>query len=353
MLIFKILMIFAFCIINMHHGYAGKIKNCSTCNKTEDIGLSRKVLNFNSRQLCKLYTNAKEQKYKLMLKKELNKRLISDCLNTNWGGKINIGILSKEDSVIYGIEKVFKEPNAIMSKFSDPTEIGAVERERKGPGWRYAVSTVLGSDQVIIFNHGHGGRSKHYSKYGYGIKHPKGRKKGLKEKCNWYSDKGINCYAVLRKTPSQKSDRRANYGRSIEAAEVFYHMTKHIYKLHGDNVKICYVGHSEGGASVYYSSIFLKGHHVSISPGIIYTPYTWKGTFFQEQINDVKLAKNLTVLIGAKEPRRNSGYQDLIDGLKEHDHINVKLIPGFGHGKMSDNRFLDDIGPLVIKGCNF
>ena len=82
------------------------------------------------------------------------------------------------------------------------------------------------------------------------------------------------------------------------------------------NVKICYVGHSEGGASVYYSSIFLKGHHVSISPGIIYTPYTWKGTFFQEQINDVKLAKNLTVLIGAKEPRRNSGYQDLIDGLK-------------------------------------
>ena len=130
-------------------------------------------------------------------------------------------------------------------------------------------------------------------------------------------------------------------------------MTKHIYKLHGENVKICYVGHSEGGASVYYSSIFLEGHHVSISPGIIHTPYTWKGTFFQEQINDVKLARNLTVFIGDKEPRRNSGYQDLIDGLKEHNHINVILMPGFGHGKMSDNGFLDDTGPVVIKGCNF
>lgn len=75
-------MIFVFCIINMKHGYAGKIKNCSNCNKTVDSGLSKKVLNLNSRQLCKLYTKAREQNYKLLLKKELNKRLISDCLNT-------------------------------------------------------------------------------------------------------------------------------------------------------------------------------------------------------------------------------------------------------------------------------
>ncbi|MDC0062768.1 hypothetical protein OAJ84_02100 [Candidatus Puniceispirillum sp.] len=66
---------------------------------------------------------------------------------------------------------------------------------------------------MIIYNHGHRGRDKHYSMYGYGIGQKKGRKKGLKEKCDWYSKQGINCYAVLRKTPSQKADKRANYGR--------------------------------------------------------------------------------------------------------------------------------------------
>ena len=322
-------------------------------NTGETSGLSSKVLNLKARDLCKLYTDSKDLKYKSLLKKELKKRLIDDCVNTNWGGKAKTGALSIEDSVIYGIEKVFKEPNAVMSEFSDPTNIAAVERERKGPGWRYASSIVEGSNKVIIYNHGHGGRSKHYSKYGYGINQPRGRKKGLKEKCDWYSAKGISCYAVLRKTPSQKSDKRANYGRSIEAVEVFHHMTKHVRKLHGENVKICYVGHSEGGASVYYSSIFLRGHHVSISPGIIHTPYTWKGTYFQEQVNDVRLAKNLTVFIGGKEPKRVSGYQDLIDGLKDHKHISVKLMPTYGHGAMSDNRHLDETGPIVIEGCAF
>ena len=38
---------------------------------------------------------------------------------------------------------------------------------------------------------------------------------------------------------------------------------------------------------------------------------------------------------------------------KEHNHINVILLPGFGHGKMSDNGLLDDTGPVVINGCNF
>ena len=322
-------------------------------NSGETTGLSKKVLQLKARDLCKVYTTSKDPKYKSMLKKELKKRLIDDCVNTNWGGKTKTGALSIEDSVIYGIEKVFKEPNAVMSEFSDPTNIEAVERERKGPGWRYASSIVEGSNKVIIYNHGHGGRSKHYSEYGYGIGNHKGRKKGLKEKCDWYSAKGISCYAVLRKTPSQKSDKRANYGRSIEAVEVFHHMTKHVLKLHGDNLEICYVGHSEGGASVYYSSVFLEGHHVSISPGIIHTPYTWKGTYFQEQINDVNLAQNLTVLIGENEPKKNSGYQDLIDGLKGYQHVTVKIIPNFGHGKMSDNRFLDETGPEVITGCNF
>ena len=347
--------IFGILLIGILFLFAGKseIVLAKNWNTGETSGLSGKVLNLKARDLCKLYTDTTNTKYKLLLKKELKKRLIDDCVNTNWGGKKKTGALSMEDSVIYGIEKVFKEPNAVMSEFSDPTNIAAVERERKGPGWRYASSIVEGSNKVIIYNHGHGGRSKHYSEYGYGINQHKGRKKGLKEKCDWYSAKGISCYAVLRKTPSQKSDKRANYGRSVEAAEVFHHMTKHVRKLHGENVKICYAGMSEGGASVYYSSVFLRGHHVSISPGIIHTPYTWKGTYFQEQVNDVNLAKNLTVLIGEREPKRNSGYQDLIDGLKGYQHIKVKIIPNFGHGKMDDNRFLDVTGPEVIKGCNF
>ena len=67
----KILIIFIFCVVFMKDGYAGKIKNCSTCNKTEDSGLSKKVLDLNGRQLCKLYTNAKEQNNKLLIKKEI------------------------------------------------------------------------------------------------------------------------------------------------------------------------------------------------------------------------------------------------------------------------------------------
>ena len=88
-------MMFVFCIIYMNNGYAGKIKNCSTCNKMEDSGLSKKVLNFNGRQLCKLYTNSKDQNYKSLLRKELNKRLISDCLNTNWGKEIKVDFIKK------------------------------------------------------------------------------------------------------------------------------------------------------------------------------------------------------------------------------------------------------------------
>ena len=67
----------------------------------------------------------------------------------------------------------------------------------------------------------------------------------------------------------------------------------------------------------------------------------------------MNLAKNLIVLIGENEPIKNSSYQDLIDGLRGYQHIKVKIIPNFGHGKMSDNRFLDKIGPEVLTGCNF
>ena len=72
---------------------------------------------------------------------------------------------------------------------------------RKGPGWRYASSIVEGSNKVLIYNHGHGGRSKHYSKYGYGINQPRGRKKGLKEKCDWYSAKELVATLFSEKLP--------------------------------------------------------------------------------------------------------------------------------------------------------
>ena len=75
-------------------------------NKGDTTGLNSKVLNLKARDLCKLYTDSKDLKYKSLLKKELKKRLIDDCVNTNWGGKTKTGALSIEDSVIYGIEKV-------------------------------------------------------------------------------------------------------------------------------------------------------------------------------------------------------------------------------------------------------
>ena len=108
-------------------------------NTGETSGLSSKVLNLKAKDLCKLYTDSKNLKYKSLLKKELKKRLIDDCVSTNWGSKAKTGALSLEDSVIYGIEKVFKEPNAVMSEFSDPTNIAAVEREE---GTRLAICIV-------------------------------------------------------------------------------------------------------------------------------------------------------------------------------------------------------------------
>ena len=63
-----------------------------------------------------------------------------------------------------------------MSEFSDPTKIAAVELERKAPDWRYASSIIEGSKKVIIYNHGHVGRQKHYREYVYGI----GQHKGIK-----------------------------------------------------------------------------------------------------------------------------------------------------------------------------
>ena len=71
------------------------------------------------------------------------------------------------------------------------------------------------------------------------------------------------------------------------------------------------------------------------------------------KVPELVWAKNLTVLIGENEPKKNSGYQDLINDLMGYKHIKVKIIPNFGHGKMSDNRFLHETGPEVLTGCNF
>jgi len=53
-------------------------------NTGETSGLSSKVLNLKAIDLCKLYTDSKNPKYKTSLKKELKKRLIDDRVNTNW-----------------------------------------------------------------------------------------------------------------------------------------------------------------------------------------------------------------------------------------------------------------------------
>ena len=61
------------------------------------------------------------------------------------------------------IKRLFKEPNAQMTPFTTPDNTGKIEQERLGDGWRYITHGDKKFNYVILYNHGHKGRKKHYA----------------------------------------------------------------------------------------------------------------------------------------------------------------------------------------------
>ena len=135
--------------------------------------------------------------------------------------------------------------------------------------------------------------------------------------------------------------------------EVFYHLTNKVKKLHGKDVKICYVGHSEGGAPVLYTSVFLDGRHVAISPSSNnYSPFKLTGYQYYESSRYYKNSKNLTILMGQIELRKKN-FANLIRKAEMLKNINTKLFKKFRHADMASNVNIGLIGPAVIAGCGF
>ena len=246
------------------------------------------------------------------------------------------------------IPNFFKEKNAAMTEFEEPDSYG-IEEQRKGEGWRYFTFGDKLHKQVIIYNHGHRGRKKEYEKFAYDTQNKHGR--GLYEKAQWYFENGVNFYAALRK---ETEDLHGDYGRRIEPIEVFYHMTNKVKQLHGEDVDICYVGHSEGGASVLYTSIFLEGRNVAISPSHNkYSVFKFTGKEFYESLEYYNQAKNLTVFNGGLEIQHSKKFRNMFRKSEELEHINTKLFKDFEHSNMAANVFLDEIGSAVLEACSF
>jgi hypothetical protein len=239
----------------------------------------------------------------------------------------------------------FQESNAEMTPFSDPTDHDLVEEEREGIGWRFVSSNAGKHKNIIFYNHGTGGRKKEY--YRFANDHPwKVEKPGrnLHTMSEWFDKYNISFYAPLRK----ETDVYSNYGLSIEPVEVFYHLTN----LVGNDVNICYVGHSEGGASVLFTSMYLNGKHVSISPGYGHSPFHLTGNRYEETPVFYNKSKNLTILIGGYETDNNlSGFYKGTRNLPSN--IKVKVIGNLTHQEIASDQFIEEWGVEVVKGCGF
>ncbi len=241
------------------------------------------------------------------------------------------------------IKQLFKEPNAQMTPFTTPDNTGKVEQERLGDGWRYITHGDKKFKNVILYNHGHKGRKKHYAIFA--------SDRDLYKKANWYYENGVNFYATLRK---QTTDLYGEYGRAVEGIEVFHHLTKEVKKLHGNNVNICYAGHSEGGGPVVYASMFLNGKgNVAISPSSSeYSLFQLTDKEFYESPEYYNKSKNLTILMGERELEWDK-FNKLIEKAQTLKHIKTKLFKNFHHQDMARSANLDEIGPAVLEGCGF
>ena len=278
------------------------------------------------------------------------KKLLLLCLT------ISLNVFALPD-----IEQLFLEPNAVMSPFSTPEDPYSIEKERYGSGWRY-INTGSLHKNVIINNTGRKGRLREY--YKFAIDHPidtySNPGRDLYKKAKWFDKKDVSFYSAIKQTKEIEDD----YAQSIEGIEIFYHMRDHIKKLHGDDVNICYVGHSEGGSSAVISSLYLKGKHVAISPGDMNSRYRLSTKNIIKDKNLLNQLKNLTVLIGGDEVRsqwedgstndRNPDYSLRIEkAFKGQSNVVTKLIPGYNHRHIAAHKYIDEVGRYILEGCGF
>tara|TARA_Y100001978_G_scaffold195827_1_gene204563 strand:- start:73 stop:1104 length:1032 start_codon:yes stop_codon:yes gene_type:complete len=312
-------------------------------------------------------------------------------------------------------ETYFKEPNAKLTKFSDPNNFNLVEKESEGAGWRYFESKSQGSKKVILYNHGWSAVGQKYNKLASeGDGTIKSRKyatnRNQQKIADFFGSNSINFYSVLRKDTainwrdfskaSEEILRKEAYGKQIEPLEVFYHLTKLAKKELGEDCEICYVGHSAGGASPLFTSMYLKdknAKHVAMSPEncMLYDDqyrFIEKGkfcdrTFFENRYNS--LAKNLTILYGGNEIKTpGPGYtypsylmwvnkvKDDKKWLKKrkqkwenhHKHtksyydkaltfknpeIKVVVVGNLNHTEIAEHTHVSEWGKAVIKACGF
>ncbi len=244
----------------------------------------------------------------------------------------------------------FKEHNTEMTPFSDPTDDEVVEEERLGKGWRFVSSNYGKHKNVIFYNHGRKGRKKEYSKFAND--HPWNKEKpgrDLYAMSEWFDKYNVSFHGILRK---KTVDLDADYGRSIEPVEVFYHLTNTVKKLYNNDVNICYVGHSEGGASALFTSMYLDGKHVAISPGDYNSPFQLTGHRYDKTPEFYNKSKNLTILIGGYESTHN------MSGLYQNSenfplNIKMKVIGDLSHREIASDKFIEEWGYEVLKGCGF
>jgi len=276
-----------------------------------------------------------------------------------------VSVHSYADELSSKVTSLFREPNAELTKFKglydydeyDDLEIEIfselIEEQRQGSGWRYSTYGDTLHNNVIIYNHSHRGRKNSYFDYARNI--PESRKNHRSKedfkKAIWYFNKGVTFYAPLRK---QTKDLSGDYGRRVEPIEVFTHMTKKVKEIHGEDVNICYVGHSEGGGSVLYASLYFDGNFVALSPSSnAYASFAFLNKEVYELPELFDKFKNLTVIYGSEELKsweRGRKISNLFDKLS---HTNSLVMKDYAHTNFSENIFIDEYGIEVLKGCGF
>jgi hypothetical protein len=259
--------------------------------------------------------------------------------------------LSVPEFEFSNLQQEFRESNAKMTPFSNPTDYEMVEEERLGSGWRYISSGENKHVNIVLYNHGHKGRKKEY--YKFAQDHPfkeNNPGRNLYAISEWFDQNNVSFYAPLRK---QIEDLEGDYGLSVEPVEVFYHLTNTVKKIHGDSVNICYVGHSEGGASVLFTSMYFDGKHVAIAPSPRhYSPFELTGHEYHKTPKFYNRSKNLTILIGGEDikPNWNVEFYEVITKL---NHIDTKIVGNLTHREIAADSYIGEWGPAVLKGCDF
>ena len=208
----------------------------------------------------------------------------------------------------------FREPNAILTKFTDTEDYDLVEDEREGPGWRYFYGDAGESKNIIIFNHP-GTLLKHDYK-----KAVERKFENMQTIADWFANNNAYFYAPLKKRYFNTNIWGDEYERNIVPLELFHHFTNLAKSKHGPNANLCYVGTSSGGASVLFASTVYSGHFVSISPEARGSYGKRYNEFSFIDYGDNRNAKNLTVLIGANELKtiEEGAHDDMVWDINNH-----------------------------------